>query len=73
MKTKRLKTSADYPQLSLRFSSDYDKDQLEAQIVSILNKRIKNWKKGELKPKKNDIIVEALTIGLKTINEKINR
>lgn len=70
MKTRKLKTSADYPQLNVRLKSDYEKDHLEAQIVSILNKRLKKWKKGELKPKKNDIIVEALQRGLVQLNEK---
>ncbi|MEQ1722281.1 MAG: hypothetical protein ABL930_03840 [Pseudobdellovibrio sp.] len=67
MKSKKLKTPSDYPQFYCRMSKN-DMDDIESSIVSILNKRKRKVKKGELQPKRNEIIVEAIKFGLEKLS-----
>lgn len=66
MPTNQLKTSADYPQFYCRMNKE-DMEQIEAMIVSILNRRKRKLKKNQRQPKRNEIIAEALKRGLKDI------
>lgn len=66
MTSKKLRTSSDYPQFYCRMSSE-DLSEIESAIVSILNKRKRKAKKGERKPKRNEIIAEAIKRGLKQL------
>ena len=72
MKPKKLKTPADYPQFYCRMTK-VDQTQIETMISSIQDKVGKRLKKDERIPKRNEIIAEALKLGLEAIFEKINK
>jgi hypothetical protein len=71
MKSNQLKTPADYPQFYCRMNKE-DIEQIEAMIVSILNRRKRKLKKNERQPKRNEIIAEALKRGLNQIEQNKN-
>lgn len=68
-----LKRSSDYPQMIFRIDQK-DKDALQAQIDRIADLANKDAERRGLKKlRKNDIIVDALTIGLREIEKRVKR
>jgi hypothetical protein len=67
---KKIKKPSDYDQFSFRISEE-KKDELNALIEEILEVQRKNKKEDEYTPKKNALIIEALTLGLNQIKKKL--
>ncbi|MDD4974386.1 MAG: hypothetical protein PHY93_08530 [Bacteriovorax sp.] len=61
--TKKSRTSSDYPQFSFRITADL-KEQLNNMIDEVVDLYNKNVPDGEYLYRKNEIIIEALEIGL---------
>lgn len=71
MEHQKKKTPADYPQFAFRLSSNDQKERLNKMIEAvqaIYNRGLD--KETEKKINKNDIIVEALEIGLSTMKKR---
>lgn len=62
----RKKTPSDYPQLAFRLSQD-DKDVIMKKVDALHVKLNMKLGEDEYKIKKNDILVEAIKIGLKSL------
>ena len=67
--SKLKKKPNDYPQFYCRMN-DKEKAAIEKKIDKIKTKREKLIKEGELKPKRGDIILEALKIGLAELEKQ---
>lgn len=73
IKERQQKKPADYPQMIFRVNQD-DKDRLYAlidKIVDLLNRDAD--KKGTHRVRKNDVIVDALSIGLTSLEKKLSK
>ena len=63
------KIPSDYPQFTFRISQE-DKERLSKlveEVKTIVNSRLEE---DEVKVKKNELLVEALLLGLKTLQKK---
>lgn len=60
---KKVRTSSDYPQFSFRVTAEI-KDRISKSVDDVTDLYNKNVPAGEYLYRKNDIIVEALEIGL---------
>ena len=72
MKRPKLKDPSDYPQMAFRVSSE-DKERLMElidEVHAVANSKIKA---GEYKIKRNELIVDALWLGLSSIKRKYCR
>lgn len=64
MKKRKLKKPSDYPQFYCRMTPE-DKEEIDLLIKAVCSKRLENMKDDELKPKRNELIIEVLKSGLK--------
>ena len=71
MKTKKKKTPADYPQMQFKVTQ-LEKDELTSRIDKLVDFYNDNKSPTELRTRKNDIIIEALEIGLSKLEKKYN-
>jgi hypothetical protein len=69
MKRDKLKTPEDYEIFSFR-TTQPEKDALKTEIGSVTDFYNRKLKDGERKWRKNDVIMEALRIGLKELKRK---
>lgn len=69
---KEKKQPKDYPQFYFRLTED-EKKQIDELVQEILDIELSKHKEGEFLPKRNSIIVRALTRGLKTIKSEKSR
>lgn len=64
------KTPADYPQMIFRINQE-DKSRLSKQIERVLKLANRDAnEKGLMKFRKNDVIIDALFLGLQTLEKK---
>ncbi len=69
MKREKKKRPSDYPQLAFRVSED-DKEYLTNLIEDVYKLANKDAAKDEKRTKKNELIVAALSSGLKSLKKK---
>ena len=65
----RLKKPSDYPQMYFRIEAK-DKKRIEDLVEQIIGKRVETLEEGIKQPKRNKLLVEALTIGLEAIRKR---
>jgi hypothetical protein len=69
MKIRKRKTSASYGQIYFRVEKD-QQAVVETEIQEVLKLFKHNLKSDELLPKRNELVLEALRIGLKALAKK---
>jgi len=72
MKREQLKTPEDYEIFSFRSTTE-EKDELNADIDAVVVLYNRKLPEGERKWRKNDVIMEALRIGLAAMKKKSER
>jgi hypothetical protein len=72
MKRSQKKTPADYPQFAFRMKSVADKLALDMEIDRVVQACNEALKDGEKTFRKNEIIIEAIIIGLKAISRRLS-
>ena len=72
MKRPELKDPSDYPQMAFRVSSE-DKERLMELINEVHEIANSKVREGEKKFKKNELIVDALWLGLSQIKKKYRK
>lgn len=70
MKNKKLKTPSDYPQFYCRMNEE-DKEEIEQLLGRIIELHESLKKPGQLKMRRNDFITQALKVGLKGYERKM--
>jgi hypothetical protein len=68
----KLKSQADYPPIYFRVSQE-EKKAIEDLIDQIMKQRLRGHAPGTKLPKRNKLILEALTIGLEQIKRKMKK
>lgn len=69
---KKVRTSSDYPQFSFRVTADA-KERISIAVDEVTELYNKNVPLGEYLYRKNDIIIEALEIGLAQMKKNPNK
>lgn len=69
MKIRKRKTSASYGQIYFRVEKE-EQVLVETEIQEVLELFKQKLKEDELLPKRNELVLEALRIGLKTLAKK---
>ncbi len=72
MRKTEKRTPSDYPQFAFRISAD-EKKAVMKKVESVLEARLQLIGEDDFVPRKNDIIVEALLIGLETLEQRRTR
>lgn len=70
--SEKLKDPTDYPPIYFRVSKE-EKVEIEALVNEILKHRLREHVAGTRLPRRNKLIVEALTLGLEQIKRKIKK